>query len=136
MMKTAIIDIESNGLLSQMIDYSSFPYKLKEDAKLWVVSVTDMSAMTTKSLVKEGITKESITSILEGYDILVAHNGIKFDFLVLMLFGLIDYKIGYLGNKDILNGKEVRIIDTLILSRFINPDRFGGHSLDSWGEIS
>lgn len=134
MIKTGVIDIESNGLLSQMLDYSCFPYKLKQDARLWVVSVTDISTMTTKSLVKEDITKDNIADLIKDYDVLVAHNGVKFDFVVLMLFGLIDYRIGYLGEKDILNGKEVRIIDTLILSRFINPDRFGGHSLDSWGE--
>jgi len=64
----------------------------------------------------------------------VAHNGIKFDFLTLKLFGVFDYKIGYIGQDDMLFGKPVTFIDTLILSRLFNPSRYGGHSLESWGE--
>lgn len=134
MKKIGVIDIETSGLLSDMIDFSGFPYKLKSGAKIWVVSVTDMSTMTTKSLVKEEISKESVSDILEGFDIIVAHNGLKFDFIALKLFGLIEYSIGYLGESDKLNGRDVRFIDSLIMSRFINPDRLGGHSLEAWGE--
>lgn len=132
--KVATIDIESNGLLADMLDYSSFPYKLKPEAKLWVVSITYLNPFVTKSFVKEEITKEALAEALEGIDILVAHNGIKFDFITLMLFGLIDYKVGYLGELDELNGKSIRLIDSLILSRLSMPDRLGGHSLDAWGK--
>lgn len=131
------LDIETNGLLSEMLDYSSMPYKLKDTAKIWVISVTNFEAdgtKVTRSLVNEQITKESVGELLSPYDTIVLQNGNKFDLPALMLFGLIDYSIGYLGEKDILNGKEVRIIDTLIMSRFINPDRLGGHSLGEWGK--
>lgn len=133
-MKTGFLDIETSGLLSDMLDYSSFPYKLKEEAKIWVVSLTDLETMQTKTLVKEEITPDSIDDMIKDYDIIVAHNGLKFDFVALMLFGLITYKIGYLGEKDILNGRSVRIVDTLIMSRLSNPDRLGGHSLGVWGD--
>lgn len=133
-MKCVSLDIESNGLLTDMLDFSSLPYKLKEDAKIWVISFNDIKTGECKSLVKEEITKEAIHNILKEYDFIVQHNGIKFDLIVLKLMGLIDYKIGWLEDKDILNGKEVRFIDTLILSRLISPDRYGGHSLKSWGE--
>lgn len=133
-MKTGFLDIETSGLLSDMLDYSSFPYKLKEDAKIWVVSLTDLETMQTKTLVKEEITPESVDDMIKDYKIIVAHNGHKFDLVALMLFGLITYKVGYLGESDILNGREVRLIDTLIMSRLSNPDRIGGHSLGAWGD--
>lgn len=133
-MKSISIDIETNNLLSEMLDYSSFPYKLKPDSKIWVISFNDILTGETISLVKEEITKEAIHNILKDYDFIIQHNGIKFDLIVLKLMGLIDYKIGWLNEQDILNGKEVRFIDTLILSRLISPDRYGGHSLKSWGE--
>lgn len=133
--KAVSVDIESNGLLENMIDYSSFPYKLLPSARMWVISFTDIqSGQVIKSLEKEKITKEAIDVVLKDYKYIVLHNGIKFDLLALWLFGLIDYKIGWLNEEDTLNGRSVRFIDTIIMSRLLNPDRFGGHSLRAWGE--
>ena len=65
--------------------------------------------------------KQSFKNYLLKDDILIAHNGIGFDFLVLnKLWGV---KIDY-----------TTVVDTLILSRLFNPDREGGHSLAKWGE--
>lgn len=128
------IDIESNDLLAGMLDFSSFPYKLNKDAKLWCISFCNIGTGEITSLVKEKVTKENIDSILKDYKFIVFHNGVKFDALVLQLFGLIDYKIGWLDESDTLNGREVRFLDTLILSRLLSPDRYGGHSLKVWGE--
>ena len=33
--RAIILDVESNDLLANMLDFSSFPYKLKPDARLW-----------------------------------------------------------------------------------------------------
>lgn len=129
-----VIDIESSSLLENMIDFSSLPYKLKEDAKLWWVVIRNTITGEIKKAAKEEITKEWMEQSLEGCTHLIAHNGIKFDFLVLKLFGVLDYKIGYLNEPDEIFGKPVQVVDTLILSRLTNPDRFGGHSLESWGE--
>lgn len=131
--KCVAIDIESNGLLADMLDFSSFPYKLREDAKIWVISFTDISTMEVKSLELGEITKENINNILKPYTYIVQHNGLKFDLLVLKLFGLIDYKIGWLTEEDTLNGRNVRFIDTLLLSRLLHPDKQGGHSLKALG---
>lgn len=129
-----IIDIETNGLLQDMLTYKSFPYKLNSSAKIWVVSIRDYASGKAVSAVKEQITKEWLKDNLKGAKIIVAHNGIKFDFLALKLFGLFDYKIGYLNEDDTLFGEKVKFIDTLILSRLFNPDREGGHSLGSYGK--
>lgn len=129
-----IIDIETNDLLSGMIDYTSFPYKLREDAKLWVVSIRNFKTKEVVELVKEQITKEAIKEALKGATHIVAHNGIKFDFLALKLFGVFDYHIGYIDQDDTLFGNKVTFVDTLIISRLFNPSRFGGHSLGKWGE--
>lgn len=129
-----IIDIETSGLLQDMLDFSSFPYKLKADAKLHVVVIRD--AYTDELFVAEGkdITKQWMKESLKGCKYLIQHNGIKFDLIALKLFGVLDYSVGYFNQPDTLFGEKIKIIDTLILSRLFNPDRFGGHSLEAWGE--
>ena len=129
-----VLDIETSALLEEMLDHSSFPYKLKPDAKLHVVVIRD--AYTDELFVAEGdkITKEWMKESLKGCKYLVQHNGVKFDLITLKLFGVLDYSVGYLDDSDTLLGEEVKIIDTLILSRLFNPDRFGGHSLSEWGQ--
>lgn len=129
-----VIDIETSGLLEDMLDYSEFPYKLKPTAKIHTVVIRNHTEDTHVLAHKYEITKEWISENLLPFDIIIAHNGIKFDFPVLKLFGLLDYTIGYLNEKDTLFGRQVRLIDTLILSRLSNPDRFGGHGLEAWGK--
>lgn len=132
--RTATLDIETSGLLGDIVDYTSQPYKLKKEARIWCISLYDISKGEVKSLVNEAISKEAVNDLLKPYNILVLHNGHKFDLPALKLFGLIDYSIGYMGEKDTLNGREVRLLDSLIMSRLVNPDRLGGHSLSTWGE--
>lgn len=129
-----VIDIETNGLLKNLLSYKNFPYVLNNDAKLWCVVITNVQTKSYVSAVKEAITIEWMKENLKDCTKLIAHNGIKFDFLVLKLFGLLDYNIGYIDGISTLFGKEIEFVDTLVLSRLFNPDRLGGHSLDSWGE--
>lgn len=132
--KCCTLDIETNGLASEIIDYSSFPYKLKKDAKLWCVVITNVATKESVRLVKEEATRERLQNTLKDYDVIIAHNGIKFDFLVLSLFGVFDYSVGYVGQTDKLFGRDIWLLDSLIWSRLFNPDRFGGHSLEEWGK--
>ena len=81
-----------------------------------------------------GITKEWMRETLKDAEYIIAHNGIKFDFLALKLFGVFDYEVGHLDKPSYCFGREVKFIDTLVLSRLLNPDRYLGHSIDSWGE--
>jgi hypothetical protein len=132
--RSYVIDIETNGLLSDMVDFRSFPYKLKDTAKLWCVCIRNVGTREVVSAVKEEITFEWMQEALKDCDYLIAHNGIKFDFIALKLFGVFDYEVGYLKQPDKLFGRDIKIIDTLVLSRLLYPDRFGGHSLEAWGE--
>lgn len=136
-MSVKVLDIETNDLLANMLDFSCLPYKLKSTAKLWCIVVYDLSSKTYTRLSSEsgdGICREDVAKALDGCTELVTYNGIKFDLLTLKLFGLLDYTIGYLNEPDTLYGKEVKITDDLVRSRLFNPDRRGGHSLKSWGE--
>jgi hypothetical protein len=130
------IDIETNGLMKDLVDFSSFPYKLLPTAKLWCVVVTDKITNQVWSAEKENITKDWLRKTLKGCTILNGHNILKFDLLMLQLFGVLEYRVGYLDETDTIFGEPVQIIDTLLLSRLLSPDRYdngGGHSLKTWG---
>lgn len=59
----------------------------------------------------------------------IAHNGINYDLMAYKAqFGL-DYFISPDG-KDTWGDREMEHIDTLVMSKTLNPDRQGGHSLD------
>lgn len=136
-MKRLVVDIEANNLLANMLDFSSLPYKMHEDARLWCIVIRDVDTDEVISLSSPSgntITKDQVKQAFEGCTEIIAHNGIKFDFIALDLFGVLDYEVGYLGKPDKLFGKEVKITDTLIRSRLFNPDRYGGHSLEAWGK--
>lgn len=132
--KCYVVDIESSGLLSDMLDFSHFPYKLKPDAKLWWVVVRNVATGEIQKAAKENITKEWLKEALKDAEYVIGHNAFKFDFIALQLFGVFDYTVGYIGEKDTIFGREITLIDTIILSRLLSPDRFGGHSLGAWGE--
>lgn len=131
--KVIILDLESSGLLADMLDFSSFPYKLKKDAKLWCVVLRNAYTNEVIAETKEGVTKEWLRENLKGCTHLTGHNILKFDLLVLKLFGVLDYTVGYLSEEDTLFDNPIKLVDTLIISRLTNPDRFGGHSLYEWG---
>jgi hypothetical protein len=68
----------------------------------------------------------------------IAHNMIGFDLLSLKLTIGLDYTLGYevrdrgltTWTKDKWGEKDIAFWDTLPLSKCLNPDRYGGHSLE------
>ena len=68
----------------------------------------------------------------------VAHNQISYDLLSIKLTLGIDYSIGHevrdggltTYTKDRWGDKIVQFQDTLVISKCLNPDRYGGHSLE------
>jgi len=66
-------------------------------------------------------TPDGLWDYLKQADLIIAHNGIGFDFPILNK--LWKTKIGL-----------KQAYDTLIVSRLLEPTRDGGHSLDAWGK--
>lgn len=125
-----VLDIEANGLLNESsIDYTQSPYKLRDSFKIWCVVVKDID---TKEIFvfKEDEVKTKFVDLYKKANVVIQHNGINYDLLALKLYTGINYTV----EPDTINGKDVEIIDTMVVSKTLNPDRFGGHSLDSWGK--
>lgn len=113
-MKVGVFDIEANGFLHQV-------------TRVHCIVVKDI---TTKEIHKFPPNKiDEGLKHLESFDVLIAHNGIGYDFPVLeKLHGWV-----YCGKK----------VDSLIMSRLLNPNRIlpfhclnrkaGPHSLEAWG---
>lgn len=138
-MARKLIDIEASNLLNhESIDYLKAPYELKPTYNVWCLVERDID---NPLLVRRYVGLEEIRKWIEEelpkITMLVAHNGIDFDFLVLKL--LFREKFNYVfsaitGELSTLNGRPVEIVDTLVVSKCLNPDRYGGHSLDEWGK--
>lgn len=129
------LDIEANGLLDDStIDYTTSPYKIKESFKLWCIVCIDIDTDEVFTFEKEEIYTKFF-QFKNQIGTVIAHNGINYDLLAMKLCLGIDYHIPYdLEDKAMWDGREVNIIDTMVLSKTLNPDRFGGHSLDEWGK--
>lgn len=129
-----VIDIESTNLLQNGIDYTTMPYQLKQDYKVHCVVIRHVDSSAVKTLVGEEITKENLQTALRKCTELIGHNICAFDLPVLKLYGVLEYDIAFPGKVTTLFGKHCKITDTLIWSKLLNADRFGGHSLDAWGK--
>ena len=127
-MKRICFDIETNGLLDQWLDYSEYPFKFKEGFKIHCLCAKDID--TGEVYEYWGDTIKDIPKLFEDVNYVVAHNGIGFDLRVLQVYFGMDFNVG----PDTLLGHECFINDTLVLSRLLNPDRKGGHSLKAWGK--
>lgn len=127
-------DIEANDLLNhKSIDYLSSPYKLKDSFTIHCASFIDINTNDTYDFDPDNI--HLIPEFLGDCSRLIFHNGINYDYLAMKLFFNLDYKINeVVGEKDIWDGREVELDDTLVMSKVLNPDRFGGHSIEAYGK--
>ena len=108
--RRVVFDLESNGL---------FP----EVDKMWVFVAYDLDSK--EEFVFECTNNfNGLVEFLDSCDVLVGHNILQYDLLVLLkLFNWFP-KV------------KVKLIDTLIVSQVLNYKRFGfGHSLKKWGEF-
>lgn len=129
-----VIDIEANNLLQPSLDYSVLPYRLKPEYTVHCIVIRNIDTNAVKSLVQEQCTRENLAKALKGCTEIVGHNLVGFDLPVLMLYGILDYRVGYPGEPSTINGEICEITDTLLWSKLLNVDRFNGHSLDAWGK--
>lgn len=136
-MTREVVDTEMTGLLdSTNIDYTASPHKLKPNFKCHCLVQRNVDDPT---IVKKYVGIDEIMSWayweLPKITEFVAHNGIDFDLLALKLLGILTYEVSLDPEKpSTINGKPVKITDTLVVSKCLNPDRYGGHSLDEWGK--
>ena len=118
-MKTCILDIEGNALSEVYVEKKGTA--LKECTMIWCVATKDIDDVNAR-LWKQDQLKD-LKEYLSKFDILVGHNIYGYDLPVLM---------------RLLDLKHPRcIVDTLVVSRLMYPDRnehpFGGNSLENWG---
>ena len=82
--KRIVLDIETNGLLQHMLDFSTLPLKLSETANLWMVVLTNADNINENvALTLEDCTRENMQICFKNCEEVVAHNGVKFDFFAL-----------------------------------------------------
>ena len=143
------------------VDYTASPWKLKDTFKMHIVSVQEFPSgefiafYDGPKIILDG--RKHVTVIdgieyrLEDYEPVeyrhfplakfkdyvkkrkirkaIAHNGIGYDLLAYKAYFGLNYTIQEEG--DTWADKEVEHVDTMVLSKTLNPDRQGGHSLEN-----
>lgn len=135
-------DIEASGLLDHTtVDYTQSPYKLKDNFVIHCICFLDLDTGHTVDFVRTNYpTHEEfrlyVLDFIEEYvQVFIAQNGLDYDWLVLKAYFGIDYFVaGDPTECDLFNGKSIVFRDTLVMSKLLNSERYGGHSLESWGE--
>lgn len=138
----AIWDKEAKNLLtSQSIDYNASPFKLKDPEFVHCTGFVDLNSDDEWMFGPEATRKhEHVDFIMEEVDELIGHNTITYDHLLEKLDTGLNYEIGckILGIPDTVTykgkKKEVKITDTLVMSKTLNPDR-PQHSIAYFGSI-
>jgi len=138
-------DIESMALIDHTtIDYTQSPYRPKPEfiiAYIHCICFLDVDTNQTVDFIRTDYTnfddfREAVLQfIAKNVEVFIAQNGLDFDWLVLKIFFDIDYFVaGDPTDQDTFNDKPIIFRDTLVMSKLFNSERYGGHSLESWGE--
>jgi hypothetical protein len=114
-----VLDVEADDLLVGV-------------SRIHCVCVQEVGGGITTYTDREGFLLDSLR-----WTTLVGHNLLGYDLWVLWRVWGIPFTVG----PDTFNGRPVTIIDTLVRSRYLNPDRLNvdgstnkNHRLESWGE--
>jgi len=105
-MNWLVFDLEANGLLEEANHAHVACWTNQKGVSYHTTDVQDFC--------------NTLSGYIEPDDIIIAHNCIDYD------LPLLDKLFGYVHKGNIL--------DTVVLSRLLNPERVGRHSLDAWGE--
>lgn len=111
---TLVFDIEGDGLYEDI-------------TQIWCICTQEVETGELRRFYNtplEGISRSGDIGIGIRYlctaDTLVGHNIINYDLRVLAKL----FSVKYTG----------KVLDTLILSQLLRPDRYSGHSLEAWGQ--
>jgi len=108
-MSKGVFDIEANGFLDTI-------------TKVHSIVIQDLTSGTLSSYDPSNIGQG--LEHLRTFDELIGHNIIAYDLPAL----------GLIFNFATRNAfKNTRIVDTLVISRYLWPERPWGHSLEDWG---
>lgn len=105
-MSRILFDIEANGLLEEV-------------DTLWCCVATDLDSGVTRRY--SPLDWDAAVQYLYNADVLIGHNIVGYDLPAI-------WKV---HGPCLL---VPRVIDTLAVSRFLRPERYGGHSLAAWGK--
>lgn len=126
-----VFDIETNGLINNLVDFTQRPLKLLDTARMWCMSVRCIDTNESYLLIppevlqeiaegrhgimeefndmkKIPLTKEMLGRVFNKAELVIGHNIIKYDLPVLQLFELIEYEIGYPYYESIDNGYKTQ----------------------------
>lgn len=96
--------------------------------------VTEIYVVVTMDLdtgeVKHYTNKAEFTRDSAEWDTILTHGGLSYDMLVFWRIWGLRFSVG----PDTFNDRPVKHIDSLVVSRYTNPDRIWGHGLDGWGK--
>ena len=101
-----VFDTENDGLYD-------------EATRMWCIVAKDIDTKEVFKYAQNNV-MSGIDHLMSA-DSLIGHNIVGYDVPVILKIYGID-----LSNKN--------LVDTLVLSRLLNPDRPGGHSLAAWGD--
>lgn len=108
-MRRVTCDIEANGFLDTV-------------SRLWVIVCKDLDSGEVHVFKKPDRDKERFIEYAKTVDLWIGHNFVAYDGPVINMLieeGLIDL---------------TKVKDTLVLSRLLNYNQTGGHSLSNWGK--
>lgn len=125
-------DIEATGFLDgSNVDYTASPWKLKKHFKIHCIALEDIDTGVEYEFVQEDVYTKFKKFLLDNrVSTLIAHNQLGYDLPVIKATLGIDYDV---YNKTLM-GMQCEFIDTLVMSKTLNPDR-QGHSIDYFGQI-
>jgi hypothetical protein len=112
-MSTLVFDMEADNLYDDV-------------TKMWTICAQDVDTGETFRFVEPCYSGDWSGSLTDGLAFLrtatclIGHNIIDYDFRVFRKL----YNWQYHG----------RVVDTMLLSQLLRPDRYGGHSLAEWGK--
>ena len=128
-------DLETSGFLDDSnVDYTASPWRLRDSFKLHCIVATDIDTGETFEWVQDDCITNFRAWVHENVEMIVGHNIIQFDLMVLQAVLGMSYTIGFEGEPSTWDGKPIEIWDSYIASKTLWPDR-PAHSIEYFGSI-
>ena len=114
-----VFDLEANGLYDDKINKDGTIDKAADT--IWCIVTKDIDTGYLSKYTSEGNAIDRGIELLEQANEIIGHNIIDYDLRLIKKLYPAFCPVG-------------KVLDTLILSQLLNPDRKGGHSLAQYGD--